>query len=187
MILDNNLIAYHYFRLPRHLWELMLSRMRQLGARTLYTPVPWNIHEFEASKFDLTGITNPRRDLVGFVDLCAAMGFGLLLDLTPGPIANTNLLLGGIPGWFLRQHPEVQAKNDQGETLPTYTFDHPTYRKYVTRWFEQISQALDNKQHPAGPITGIQIAFAPTTDYLDHNDHITKVQWPIWLRKRYVE
>lgn len=187
MIEKSTLVAYHYFRLPRQQWELMLARMRQLGATTLYTPVPWSVHEFEDNKFDLTGVTNPRRDVVGFVNLCAAMGFNLLLDLTPGPISRANLLHGGVPGWLVHQYPEVRAQNAQGDPLPTYTFAHPTYLKFVSRWFDKISQALSGKQHPAGPVTGAQIAFNIDANLLDHNEHISKVQWPVWLRKRYAE
>ncbi len=115
------------------------------------------------------------------------MGFNLLLDLTPGPTSKANLLYGGVPGWLVRQCPEVRAQNAQGDPLPTYTFTHPTYLKFVSRWFDKISQALTGKQHPAGPIIGAQIAFNIDLDLLDHNEHVSNVQWPIWLRKRYAE
>ena len=98
-------IACHYFRMQRPLWPLMLTRVRQLGARRVYTPIPWGLHEIEDGRFDLTGITQPTRDLIGFVSLCSAMGLELVLDLTPGPAAEANLLHHGIPGWLLAPTP----------------------------------------------------------------------------------
>ena len=179
-------VGCHYFRMPRHLWELMLTRMRQLGATRIYTPVPWALHEFEAGKIDLRGLTNPRRGLTGFVALCRALALELILDLTPGPIAEANLLNHGIPGWLLRQHPEVRAQDAAGNPTDQVTFEQPTFLKFATRWLTQVSETIGGQQAPNGPITGVQTAFDLPADYLDHSDHIAKVQWPVWLRKRYL-
>ena len=185
--MTDTIMACHYFRMQRPLWALMLTRARQLGARRVYTPIPWSVHEIEDGRFDLTGITQPKRDLIGFVTLCGAMGVELALDLTPGPTAGANLLHHGIPGWLLRQYPEVRAKDAAGQMLSTPSFEHPTYLKFVTRWFEQVGQALKDRQAPGGPITGAQVSFDLPPDYVDFNDQISNVQWPIWLRKRYAE
>ncbi|MEM7031873.1 MAG: beta-galactosidase [Chloroflexota bacterium] len=187
MTTDLSVIGFHYFRLSRHLWELMLTRMRQSGADTLYTPVPWHVHEFEPSKIDLNGVTHPQRDLVGFVDLCTAMGFQLILDLTPGPVEGANLLNESVPGWLVRHHPEVRAKDATGNTLVTCTPIHPIFQKFATRWLTQVSETLANQQMPNGAIAGVQLKFAYAPDFIDHSGQITQVRWPVWLRKRYVE
>src|SRR5437868_6347179 len=85
----------HYFRTPRDGWELMLARVRQLGANTISTYVPWVWHEPQRDTLDFTGATHPQRDLVGFVRLCGALGFRVILK--PGPFVDAGLLGGGIP------------------------------------------------------------------------------------------
>ncbi|HEY86309.1 MAG TPA: hypothetical protein G4N96_14490 [Chloroflexi bacterium] len=169
-------IALHYFRLPRHTWELMLIRMKQLGADAIFTPVPWGFHEIDDNQFDLSGITTPRRNVLAFVETCAAMGFPVILDLFPGPDAG--LLFGGFPVWLLRKHPETQASDQPGNPLPAVTLQHPTTLKYARRWLEQLTQSLPED-------VALQLKLK---NYLpDFSDHIAAVQWPIWLRKRYAQ
>ncbi|RME46185.1 MAG: hypothetical protein D6796_09345, partial [Caldilineae bacterium] len=175
-------LALHYFRIPRPAWELLLVRLRQLGVQTVYTPLPWGFHEFADGKFDLTGQTTPRRDVVGFVETCTAMGLQVVLDLTPAPGAD--LLHGGLPGWLLHRHPEIQARNRQGDPLPAPTLEHPTFLKFVERWYGQVGQAFDATPAPGAPVQAQLSAIAPTPNY---SEHVARVQWPIWLRKRYAE
>ena len=59
----------HYFRVPRDDWELQIARMRQLGANTIATYVPWAWHAPQPNILDLEGSSHPQRDLVGFVRL----------------------------------------------------------------------------------------------------------------------
>jgi len=129
-------IALHYFRLPRHTWELMLTRMRQLGADAIFTPVPWGFHEIDDNQFDLKGITLPRRDVIGFVEICAAMDFPVILNLLPDP--TTGLLFNGFPAWLWRKHPEIQAKDQQGRRLSALTLRHPITLKYARHFPENL-------------------------------------------------
>jgi hypothetical protein len=158
--------------------------MRQLGANTVYTPVPWGFHEFAESKLDLTGLTNSRRDVVGFVNLGVAMNFQVVLDLAPVPLTEANLLNGGFPAWLLDKHPEIRAKNQAGEPLSGPTLAHPTCLKFVERWFKEFSRALADQQQSDGQV---QVQINLRSLALDYSDHVAKVQWPIWLRKRYAE
>ncbi len=169
-------IALHYFRLPRYTWELMLTRMRQLGADAVFTPVPWGFHEIADNQFDLRGLTAPRKNLPAFVNACAAMGFSVILNLIPAP--EDNLLLGGFPAWLLRKHPEIQATDQQGNPLPAVTLQHPITLNYARRWLQQLIQNL-----PPGVTLQLNLENYP----LDFSDHVAAVQWPIWLRKRYAQ
>src|SRR5262245_9644546 len=103
----------HYFRVPRDGWELMLARIRQLGANTISTYVPWSWHEPRRGALDLDGHTHPQRDLVGFVQLCGALGFQVILK--PGPFVDAELLGDGIPPWLLYDHPEIHALRPDGQ------------------------------------------------------------------------
>ncbi len=169
-------IGLHYFRLPRHSWELMLTRARQLGADAIFSPVPWGFHEIDDNQFDLKGITTPRRNVAAFVKLCAAMGFSVILDLMPAPGAG--LLFNGFPAWLWRKHPEIQAQDRQGRPLAAIIPQHPTTLKYARRWLERLVRNL-----PDSAALQLNLQNFPP----DFSDHVTAVQWPVWLRKRYAQ
>ncbi|MFQ5612065.1 MAG: beta-galactosidase [Anaerolineae bacterium] len=185
-----------YFRLPRERWELMLARLRQMGANAVSTSLCWGFHEPAGGQFDLTGATDPRRDGVGFVKLCRAMGLRVLLNV--GPFIDAGTLGGGIPAWLLRR-PEIHALRPDGSPWlhppsgqPRCTFEHPLFLKHIRRWFEQVTEALAGQQWPDGPIVALQVdATPPWTEPVDvhfpadYNEHVARVQWPIWLRRHY--
>lgn len=175
---DKN-IGLHYFRIPRHLWELQLTRMKQLGAETIYTPLPWGFHEFAVGKFDFHGLTNPRRNLIAFVDLCAALNLRLVLDLSPLPPPEAALLNNGLPVWLLSGHPEIKAKRRDGTPLNRPSIRNTAFIRLVERWYQAVGQALASKS----------VAVQLTVDEieLDYSDQVARVQWPVWLRKRYAE
>jgi beta-galactosidase len=159
-------LELHYFRVPRHRWELALMRLRQLGADAVSTPLPWAWHQLSAKVYDFSGSTHPGRDVVGFVTLCAALDLPVLLRL--GPYVGDGLLAGGIPMWLLRDHPEVHALaanqqplRDRLSGCPLPCAEHPIYLSYVEAWFRQATQVLADLQQPAGPIFAVQ-ASGPT-------------------------
>ena len=56
----------HYFRLSPVDWEDRLRRLRDCGADTVATYVPWLWHELPDGGVDLHGRTHPQRDLAGY-------------------------------------------------------------------------------------------------------------------------
>jgi hypothetical protein len=192
-------LELHYFRVPRERWELVLVRLRQMGANAVSTVVPWAWHEPQAGRFDLTGLTHPGRDVAGFLETCRALGFQVNLQVSPCPGAG--LLGGGVPGWLLQEYPEMwalgadaQPRRDPATGGPLPCAEHPTYLKYVERWFRELSGALIAHQPPAGPIVSLRVDrlgddSAPQTGDVpggwDYNPHVVQVQWPVWLRQQY--
>lgn len=199
-------VEFHYFRVPRERWEPLLSRLRQLGANAVGTALCWGHHEPQEGQIDLTGATDPQRDAAGFVDLCAALGFKVLLRV--GPFIDAGTLGGGIPAW-LYQQAELQARRHDGQPWrhpasdqPRCSFEHPRFLEQVRRWFEQVAAVLADRQWPAGPIAALLVdsaipgagmtppgaggaaGFEPH-ERADFNEHVIRVQWPIWLRQRY--
>ncbi len=194
-IAGQNPLELHYFRIPRERWELMLIRACQMGARAIRTVVPWSWHEPRDGVFDLTGATHPARDLAGFIESCGGMGLRLVLQVSP--YAGAGLLEGGVPGWLTRAYPEIRAlapdsspRRDTvlGGYIPSA--GHPTYLKYLERWYRELTGALLNRQETAGPISALQInrlgpdVVEPLPGW-DYNPHVVKVQWPVWLRGQY--
>jgi hypothetical protein len=182
-------LELHYFRIARERWELMLARVRQLGANTIRSVVPWSWHEPRDSAFDLTGLTHPARDVAGFLETCAALGFRVILR--PGPYVGAGLLGGGVPGWLLREHPEMCALGPDsrprldpasGSLFPSP--EQPAYLKYLERWYRELSGALATRQWPEGPVVALRVDRLAPNGW-DYNPHVVKVQWPVWLRQQY--
>ncbi|MBI1882240.1 MAG: beta-galactosidase [Chloroflexi bacterium] len=159
---------FHYFRLPREKWELMLTRLRQMGINSLTLTLPWGFHEVEPGAVDLIGTRNSRRDIAGLLQLAAALDFVCILK--PGPYAAAGVLGDGLPAWLLKQSDDLDA------ALPAA----------VSGWYQAISQALAGQQWPNGPIIALHVEAEP--DWAKPqtlHPQLTEVKWRIWLRKRY--
>ncbi len=144
-----------YYRVPRDLWELYLLRAGQFGADAISTYIPWMWHEPEEGRFDLTGETDERRDLVTFLELCREFGFGFVAK--PGPFVDAELLGGGVPNWLHRKHPELIARRFNGEPFlhsdshdPRCSVRHPLYVEHVGRWFDAVVPVLLDVQARGG-------------------------------------
>ncbi|HEY6950882.1 MAG TPA: beta-galactosidase, partial [Bacteroidota bacterium] len=73
----------HYFRLnPRH-WEKHLRLLKESGANTTSTYVPWDWHEPREGEWDFSGSTHPARNLLRYIELCKNVGLDLIIK--PGP------------------------------------------------------------------------------------------------------
>jgi len=62
-------VEFPYYLYPRAQWERELVWMKTIGVRTVEFSVPWNWHQLGPGDFDFTGLTSPRRDLVGFIHI----------------------------------------------------------------------------------------------------------------------
>ena len=196
---DRSLLAaeLHYFRVPRAQWPLALARLRQLGANTVATCVPWCWHAPDPAVCDLTGETDPQRDVVGFVLLCARLGFRVILQ--PGPFVDAGLLGGGVPPWLLHRHPEIHALRADGQPflhgasrLPRASYAHPLYLEHAQRWIARFSEQLAPLQAPGGPVIAVQVDNGTPADAgsdprfrCDYNPHVRHTRWPQWLVARY--
>ena len=144
-----------YYRVPRDLWELYLLRAGQFGADAISTYIPWMWHEPEEGRFDLTGESDERRDLVTFLELCGEFGFGFVAK--PGPFVDAELLGGGVPNWLHRKHPELIARRFNDDPFlhsdshdPRCSVRHPLYVEHVGRWFDAVVPVLLDVQSRGG-------------------------------------
>jgi hypothetical protein len=157
---------FDYFRLPPQKWTLLLTRLAQLGANTITLPVPWNFHQPKSNVIDLSGESDPRRNLILLLKLCAGLRFTCILQ--PGPhLPGYGILNDGLPLW-LGNAPANQVE------------------KMAQRWLVILARFAAKQQWPDGPITALRLSFpneAPSE--LALSSQVTHVQWPIWLRKRY--
>lgn len=192
-------VELNYFRTAPDDWELLLVRMRQLGATTITTAVPWSWHAPAPGTVDLHGVTHPQRDLVGFVTLCARLGLALMLQ--PGPFVAAGVRGGGIPDWLFR--PEIAALRPDGQ--PWRTSDgsphicalHPIFLQAVHEWIATFSAVLSPFQTSKGPVIALQIDHQAFGDVVDaegvvdrrfrHDYHpvIATERWLEWLLVRF--
>ncbi len=141
-------VEVHYYRVPHERWELMLLRAVQSGANAVSTYIPWIHHAPRPEVLDLTGITAPERDLVGFVERCAAHGLGFIAK--PGPFCDSEMLGGGVPTWLIEAHPDWWAVRHDGEPYrhgdsddPRLGYDHPEAIAASCEWIRTVCGALE--------------------------------------------
>lgn len=102
-LLDGNPIkiisgAIHYFRMTPRQWDLSLYNLKALGANTVETYIPWNIHEPVEGTFDFEGI----KDVELFVK--KAQDLGLMVILRPSAYICAEWEFGGLPAWLLKNN-----------------------------------------------------------------------------------
>ena len=159
---------FDYFRIPRERWELMLTRLKQMGANGVMVTLLWGFHEIESGVVDLHGVSNGRRDVVGLLHLLS--GFDLPCFLNLGPYAERGVLAQGAPFWLLKEPEEQEAVRFSA----------------VQRWYKTVSNTFVGEQWPNGPLIALLVdndVAAGQSPALSRQ--LTEVKWPIWLRKRY--
>ncbi len=132
-----------YFRIPPEKWRTHLDKLKKAGANAVATYIPWSWHEYADQECDFTGATDPRRDVVRFLELTREVG--LYVIIKPGPYIVAEFNDKGIPGWLTAKHPEIMA---QGVQVVTYL--HKTYLAYVRRWYDQVLKIIEPRQVTRG-------------------------------------
>ncbi|HKY56238.1 MAG TPA: beta-galactosidase [Anaerolineales bacterium] len=92
----------HYWRLDPANWQPVLRRAREMGLQVIATYVCWDFHEIELGRYDFRGESDPRRDLLRFLDLLTAEGFWIILR--PGPYIYSEWRNNGVPNDVARLH-----------------------------------------------------------------------------------
>lgn len=73
----------HYFRIKPELWKNHLRLLKESGANTVSTYIPWDWHEIGDGVFDFEGKTEPARNLIRFIELCKKENLQMIVK--PGP------------------------------------------------------------------------------------------------------
>lgn len=161
------LAEFDYFRIAPERRHLLMVRLAQLGAGGVSLTVPWNFHQLDEQTVDFSGATNPRRNLLAVLGLCAELQLPCLLK--PGPFCQNNGILNdGLPHW-----------------LAGLTAADKPLRAAAQIWFDGLTRAVRQMQWPNGPIIALNLDFGATGNGPALSRQLTEVNWPIWLRKRY--
>ncbi|XP_061105443.1 beta-galactosidase-1-like protein 2, partial [Conger conger] len=146
--------SVHYFRVPKAYWKDRLLKMKACGLNTLTTYVPWNLHEPEKGVFNF----QRELDLEAYLSLAAEVGLWVILR--PGPYICSEMDLGGLPSWLLR--------DDNMKLRTTY----PGFTEAVSNFFDKlIPKVVPFQFKKGGPVIAVQVeneygSFAKDRDYM---------------------
>ncbi|XP_058520072.1 beta-galactosidase-1-like protein 2 [Ochotona princeps] len=130
----------HYFRVPREYWTDRLQKLKACGFNTLTTHVPWNLHEPIRGQYHFTG----NLDLETFISMASQLDIWVIL--CPGPYIGSDLDLGGLPSWLLRD-----AKMKLRTTYRGFT-------KAMNLYFDKLIPKIAKLQYfQRGPIIAVQV------------------------------
>lgn len=189
----------HYFRVDKRFWSICFERIRKAGFRLISTCIPWNLHEYSQGSFDFIGETDPRRDLVVFLELAREFGFKAILR--PGPYIGAEWENGGYPQFIFENH-DILARDSQNKLIeianhvniksgyvPSY--NHPLFQRHVKRYIYALTQVIKNYIYPKGPVILIQLDHQLSFGYnydpfkADYSEHNMSTEYPEFLRKKY--
>jgi beta-galactosidase len=158
---------FHYFRTPADEWPHRLNLLKDAGFNAVASYIPWLWHQPEPGVSDVDGSTHPMRDLAGFLDLAAEMGF--LVIARPGPYIMAETINEGIPPWVFAQYPEAALVAQDGRVHNLASYLHPDFLRAVTGWYRAVFGVLAPRQITRGG-----------TIVLVHLDN--EMGMPHWLR-----
>ncbi|KAK3258205.1 hypothetical protein CYMTET_32742 [Cymbomonas tetramitiformis] len=148
--------SIHYWRIPHAYWEHRLSMLRDVGLNTVETYVPWFLHERFPGNFSFQGDL----DVEKFVGV--AHSLGLLVILRPGPYICSEVDLGGLPSWLLREDGMRLRSSHQGFLAAT--------NLYLAELLPRMAPLQYDR---GGPIIAMQLEnefgkFGPDPKYMRH-------------------
>lgn len=123
--------AIHYFRVTPEKWYQSLHNLKALGANTVETYIPWNLHEPQPGSYNFEGIA----DLEAFLDLAQEMG--LFIILRPSPYICAEWEFGGLPAWLLETTGRVRSQD-------------PAYMAAVDRYYAVLIPKIAKYQFTQG-------------------------------------
>lgn len=181
----------HYFRLNPKLWEKHLRLLKQTGANTTSTYIPWDWHEYEENKFDFTGETHPARNILRYIELCNKIGLHLIVK--PGPYILAEYESHGLPSWLLnRCGKDAHALDENGNVLSPDIMSYMSeeFLHYTFLWYDKIILIIAKHQESSGgPIVMMQVCnevgvFQWLSGKIDYNMSVIKL-YKRFLKDKY--
>jgi len=185
---------FHYFRVPHKDWKERLIKLKESGANTVATYIPWIIHEPEEGNIVFDDC--PQRNLTEFLELCAELD--LMVIARPGPYQYAELVYCGLPVWLIEGHPEILAKRIDGTKVAAsaVSYLHPFFlekaREYIRSADKIITPFLSTN---GGPIISVQIdnelcgvqVWSGSIDYNPEGMGFGKADgvYPSYLKEKY--
>jgi hypothetical protein len=154
-----------YFRLDPKWWQRILQQLVDSGLRTVTTYVQWGTHavagpdeQHPAGRFDFEGQTDPRLNLMGYLDLVAKLG--LQMNFRCGPFTCNEMPFGGYPQWVCCGDPSMMVWDHTNRPTQGYwiarkegmqpSYLHPAYLKMCRAWFDAVDPIIKPRLLSAG-------------------------------------
>ncbi|MBQ7922401.1 MAG: beta-galactosidase [Clostridia bacterium] len=143
-----------YFRLDPQYWEEIVRAFAETGLRTVTAYVPWECHlvvepneEHPDGVYDFTGETDPRLNLMLFLEIIEK--YGLNLNFRCGPFCCAELPYGGHPRFVVKDLEETFSLNNEDKFTKGYfggsyqpSYMHPVYLEWVRKWFGEMAKII---------------------------------------------
>lgn len=189
----------HYFRIEKRYWAICFERIRRAGFRIITTAVPWNIHQDDARHIDFAGHSDPRKDLIVFLELAREFAFKVVLR--PGPMVSGQLPFSGLPKGIFNDL-KVYARDHAGQEvalgtqygvdngyLPSYL--HPNFQIPLKTYLKAFIETTKNYVHPRGPVFMVELDYETSFGRLldpgscDYNPDVLAKYFPPFLERLY--
>jgi beta-galactosidase len=149
----------HYFRLNANLWDKHLKLLKESGANTASTYIPWDWHEYEERKFDFSGKTDPSKNLIKFIELCKKNELDLIVK--PGPYILAEYKNQGLPSWLLEKCTKnAFALDENGKIISNDLMSYMSeeFLHHTFLWYDKIMPIIaEYQQSENGPISMLQV------------------------------
>ena len=198
-----------YFRTDPQYWPTLIQRLKDTGLRCVTTYVQWGTHlvgapdkKHPAGILDFEGRTNPRLNLMKFLDLVQASG--LNMNFRCGPFCCNEAVHGGYPPWLVLGDPNLMVWDNQNRTTQGYwigkkegsqpSYLHPDYLSWCKRWFAVVDPIIRPRlKSNGGFITMInldnEISYIVKDGFLDSDYNPVNVRpggfYHQFLREKY--
>ncbi len=190
----------HYFRIDKRYWSICFERIKRAGFRIITTAVPWNVHQDNDKHFDFAGLTDPRKDLIVFLELAREFGFKVILR--PGPMVGGQLPNCGLPD-FLFKDLKFLARDASGQEIPLPTdhgvgggylpsYLHKNFQFHLRSFFKAFIEITKNYVHPRGPVFMVELDNETSFGNQlhpgrgsDYNPDVLAEYFPSFLEERY--
>ena len=146
-----------YFRLDVRYWKPILLKFKEAGLQCVTTYVQWGTHligpasaEHPAGVLDFQGTSNPRLNLLHFLDLVQEMG--LDLNFRAGPFCCNEAIYGGYPEFLAMGDPQGMVWDYQNRTTQGYwigkregsqpSYLHPDYLDWCRKWITEVDKII---------------------------------------------
>ena len=135
-----------------------LALAREAGCNAVASYIPWLVHELPDGSIDVTGATDPQRDVGAFIDLVAEEGMWFIAR--PGPFVMAELKNEGLPYRLYREHPEIIPVGWDARPTPSASVDYlaSAFLEECRRWYRAIGPVLaDRLITRGGPVIMMQL------------------------------
>ncbi|MFN8529682.1 MAG: beta-galactosidase [Anaerolineae bacterium] len=139
---------FHYFRTPVDQWTHRLGLLRAAGFNTVAAYIPWLWHQPQPDVSDVNGHTHPMRNLAGFLDLAAEMGFYIIAR--PGPYIMAETINEGVPPWVFSSYPQAAYVGQDSKPQNIASYLQPDFLKCVENWYQAVFEVLSPRQISRG-------------------------------------